>query len=215
MKLHDVTRALGLETPPYPGDAAFARVWQASLAREGYNIASLAMSTHTGTHVDAPRHFFDDRPALDEIPIERFFVPALLVECDARDMIRREDLENGTAGGIAPGGIAPGEALILKTRNSLLPFDRFSEEYVYLDVDAAQWIVERKVSLLGFDYYSVDAFRDAESKAHHVLLSAGALIVENLDLRAVETGRYRLACFPLKIPHSDGSPCRAILIGEE
>ena len=208
MRIHDITRTLGSETPPYPGDATFERVQAAWVPRDGYNISRLSMSSHSGTHVDAPRHFFDEGKSLDRFPIERFCLDALVAEVEASPVIEARDLE-----GI---DVRPGEALILKTPNGRLPVDEFREDFVYLSAGAAEWVVERGVALLGIDYYSVDAFTDDAQTAHHILLAGDdMLIVENLDLREAAPGRYRLICLPLKMDGADGAPCRAVLIEDD
>jgi len=204
-EIYDITRTLGRETPPYPGDAPFFLRQAATVSREGFNLSEIALSAHSGTHIDAPRHFFRKGKTLDQYPARRFVLNATVAVCGVRDVIRRDDLA----------GVRPrrGEALILKTRNSRLPFKRFNRRYVYLDEDAAQWIAQRGVSLVGFDYYSVDAFDDKGQKAHHILLAADVLVLENLDLRRVKAGRYGLVCLPLRIAGAEAAPCRAVLMG--
>jgi arylformamidase len=107
--------------------------------------------------------------------------------------------------------------LLLKTRNSKLwemPSPRFEPDYVALDPDAARWIVDKGIRLVGVDYLSVQRFADSEATTHRVLLEAGVVIVEGLNLTSVAPGPYRLVCLPLKLVGSDGAPARTILIKE-
>jgi arylformamidase len=103
--------------------------------------------------------------------------------------------------------------ILLKTRNSSL-WERagFQKDFVALAWDAAQWIVARGIQLVGVDYLSVEAFGAPEPRAHRILLGAGVVIVEGLNLHDIAPGNYTLACLPLKIKHGDGAPARAILI---
>jgi arylformamidase len=104
--------------------------------------------------------------------------------------------------------------LLLKTRNSSLwdtPNHEFFKEFAALTADAAQWVVDRGIRLVGIDYLSIQLFADKVSTTHHVLLADEVIIVEGLDLRAVEPGAYHLTCLPMKLKDADGAPVRAIL----
>lgn len=203
MTVWDITRELGRETPPYLGDSPFAARQEGTVSTTGSNTRRLEMSSHTGTHVDAPRHFFDEGKALGDFPIERFMPTALVVEVDAEVAIEASDLEGLDT--------APDEALLLKTHNSLMSLESFDEQWVHISADAARWIVKHGISLVGLDTYSVDAFDDRDQKAHHVLLGADVLILENIVLRDVAPGRYSLSCLPLRLKDADASPVRATL----
>ena len=104
--------------------------------------------------------------------------------------------------------------LLLKTRNSALwniPDHEFYTDFAALTADAAQWVVDRGIRLIGIDYLSIQLFADKLSTTHHVLLADEVIIVEGLDLRAVAPGRYQLTCLPMKLKDADGAPVRAIL----
>jgi arylformamidase len=202
--LYDITRTIGRDTLTYPGDAALAIDHAKSIARgDTYNYTQLHLSAHCGTHLDAPCHFIADGAAIAELPLERFRPSAHVVDTGAARVITAELL--------AGLELAPGEAVLFKTANALLPRDGFSPEYTYLDVEAARLLAGRGAGLVGIDYLSVDRYGDKHVPVHYILLGAGALIMEEADLRAVPPGRYRLYCFPLRLHETEASPVRAVL----
>ena len=196
----DITRTLGLDTVSFPDDVDFS----ASHTRaSGYALSRLVMSSHSGTHIDAPLHFFEGRESLDEVPVERFFLDADVIEIESPISVTVPELDS------CP--VEPGQAVLFKTKNSDLPRERFHENFVYIESDAAQWLVDKGVSLVGIDYISVERYDDMDFPVHLTMLGAGALILEDIDLRSVEPGRYQLTCLPIKTVHADGAPCRAVL----
>ena len=198
----DITRTLGLDTVSFPDDTDFS----VSRARvDGYALSRLVMSSHSGTHIDAPLHFFEGRETLDEMPVDRFFLDADVITVESTVAVTMSELDGYQ--------IEPGQAVLFRTKNSDLPRERFHENFVYIEPDVARWLVDMKVSLVGIDYLSVERYDDMDFPVHRILLGAGALILEDVDLRSVEPGRYRLVCLPIKTVHADGAPCRAVLWG--
>lgn len=169
------------------------------------NLTHLEMSAHTGTHMDAPRHFRKDGAAIDAMPPDAGVGPARVVAVRDPEAIRPAEL--------APLDIRPGERLLFRTANSGVSWidAPFRERFVHLTAEAGEFLVERGAHLVGVDYLSVDAFEAADSPVHHALLAAGIWIVEGLDLSRVAPGRYELICLPLKIEGGDGAPVRAVL----
>ncbi len=198
----DITRTLGLDTVNFPGDTDFL----ASPAfSDGCTLSELVMSSHSGTHIDAPLHFFGMRESIDEVPVERFILDCDVIAIESPVAVTMAELDDYP---IEPG---KGQAILFKTKNSDLSRERFYEDFVYIEADVARWLLEMGVSLVGIDYLSVERYGDADFPVHRTLLGAGALILEDVDLRAVEPGRYRLVCLPIKVHRADGAPCRAIL----
>lgn len=168
------------------------------------NISRLDFGVHSGTHIDAPLHFIDGGPAAEQLPLEPLLGPAYVV--DATSVPNDMDAE-ALAGLDLPDGA---ERILFKTPNSRLwGKDQFSQEFAHLTGSGAQFLLDRGVKLVGLDYLSV-----GDPDAHRLLLGAGVIAMEGLDLRAVEPGHYRLVCLPLKIVGSDGAPARAVLIKE-
>ncbi|MHB8060971.1 MAG: cyclase family protein [Gaiellaceae bacterium] len=167
------------------------------------NVSELDLGAHTGTHVDAPDHFLVGGAGAESLPLEALIGPAEVVDAGAAtvalDLLTLRNLE------LPPRG---SERILFKTRNSQLwSRDEFTRDFVRLDGEAAAFLVERGAKLLGIDYLSI-----GDADAHRVLLSAGVVCVEGLDLRGIEPGSYELVCLPLKLVGSDGAPARAVLI---
>ena len=164
------------------------------------NFTELALSVHTGTHVDAPSHFVDGAPGLESIDLDVLVGEALVVDAThVPERIGRADVE-----ALVPPGTV---RVLFQTRSAALwDRSRFSPEHVCLDGDGGRALVERGVRLAGIDYLSI-----GDPEAHRVVLGAGIVALEGLDLRAVAPGRYRLTCLPLLIPGADGAPARAVL----
>ncbi|MEA3282188.1 MAG: cyclase family protein [Euryarchaeota archaeon] len=198
----DITRTLGLDTVSFPDDVDFS----ASHTRAfGYAVSGLMMSSHSGTHIDAPFHFFERCESLDEVPVNRFFLDADVIEIESPTAVTVSELDSYP--------VKPDQAVLFKTRNSDLPREQFHENFVYIEPDAARWLVDKGVSLVGIDYISVERCDDMDFPVHRTLLGAGALILEDIDLRSVDPGRYHLTCLPIKTVRADGAPCRAVLRG--
>jgi len=176
------------------------------------NVSSLALTSHAGTHVDAPWHCIDDGATLEEVPLGRWVGPCWVAQVpDERPVVEPADLE---AAAIPPGL----ERLLVRTANSTawgrwegrepLPFD---ERYVGLSPRAAEWIVARGIKLIGWDELSVGPFGPANRETHRTLLGHDVLILETITLATVPPGAYRLTCLPLRLVIGDGAPARAVL----
>lgn len=169
-----------------------------------YNLTELSLSLHTGTHLDAPRHFSEAGPAIDALPLEQFDCPCHVVDTGDAEAVVVEHL--------AGLDVQRGDAVVFRTRNGRLPRDRMAESWVYITPEAAQRCVELGCALVGMDYIEVESGVDEGMyPVHTTLLTAGVLLLENLDLRQVPAGKYRLLCFPIKISGAEGAPCRAVL----
>ncbi|MCV2489346.1 cyclase family protein [Geodermatophilus sp. YIM 151500] len=192
--------------PLYPGDTDLVvRRDQRRSLGDLANVSSMTCSLHCGTHVDAPVHFLDGREGVDAVPLDALVGPAWVA--DATGV--RGDIDAAALEGID----VPDDAtrVLFRTTNSAL-WDEpaFVEDYVSLTPDAAAALVRRGVRLVGIDYLSVASYREP-APTHEVLLDAGVVVLETLDLRAAEPGRWQLTCLPLRIPGADGAPARAVL----
>ena len=209
MKIIDVSVPISPGLPVWPGDPQIVleRVHSIADGSES-NDSHMACSVHTGTHVDAPKHFVENGLTIETLALTTLIGPAWLVETPPLAIITVEALD-----GLAiPAGT---ERLLFKTRNSDLwekPNHEFNTEYVALNSEAAEWIVSKGIRLVGIDYLSVQLYADKEPQTHRLLLEAGVVILEGLDLRKSKSGLYQLICLPLKLVGSDGAPARAVLI---
>ncbi len=191
----------------YPGNPAIEISLQQSIAQgAGANVSNVRFGSHTGTHVDAARHFFMDGEPVDLIPLEKLVGPALLVRFsdDVRAIgeaeLRTVDLGSHTR-------------ILLCTRNSaLLSAKEFASDYTFLAPDGAAYLVQKGFELVGIDYLSIEQFHSGHHRTHRTLLERSVVIVEGLDLSVPPPGEYDLVCLPLRLEGCDGAPARAILI---
>jgi arylformamidase len=202
--VYDVTVPLVPGLPVYPGDPPFEIEPLQRLGSAPFSLSRMSLATHTGTHVDAPAHFLPGGATIDSLPLEILLGKARVVEIPARERIDRADLELRD--------LRDDLRILLKTRMSgqMLKPD-FQEDHLYLSGDAAAYLAQAGLKLVGFDYLSVDRYGAPDYPAHHALLEAGVVIVEGLDLSEVEPGEYDMACLPLRVADGDGAPARVIL----
>jgi arylformamidase len=202
----DISVANGPTQHVYPGDPP-PRIEQAKAIRRGdvCNVSLLTMGSHTGTHVDAPYHFIDGGARLGEVALDRMVGEALVADLRSRAAVDAAALESTP--------LRAGDILLCRTDNSWhWEKPDFQRDFVYLTLDAAALLVERGIRAVGIDYLSIEEFGSSDFPVHHCLLGAGVFVIEGLDLRAVEPGRYTLVCLPLKFPDLDGAPARAVLL---
>jgi arylformamidase len=205
----DVSLPIGPELLTWPGDPGVEVRPSSQIGRgDPANVSELRIGTHTGTHVDPPVHFVEGADSIDRVPLDVMFGEAVVADLTGVEAIGPEELD-----GLAlPEGT---ERLLCKTKNSelwtQLPVD-FPDDYVAVTAEGARWIVDRGLRLVGVDFLSVEAHGPPDFPVHHTLLENGLIIVEGLDLSAVEPGTHTFACLPLRITGGDGGPARALLI---
>lgn len=190
----------------WPGSPGLRVTRVASLAAgDAANSSCLTLDAHLGTHIDAPLHAFDGAGAVDNVPLGALVGPAWVSATGDADRI--------TADVLARCGLpADATRLLLKTANSSGATRRgtFDPGYAGLTLDAAEWLVERGVRLIGTDYLSVQRYEDPRT-THEVLLRAGVVLLEGLDLSDAEPGGWELICLPLRLVGVEAAPARAIL----
>lgn len=205
-RMYDVSRPLRDGGLIYPGDPEIRFRQHSSMARgDEANVSSLALGSHSGTHVDAPSHFLPDGDAVDRIPIDRLIGPAVVLEPAGTQHIGAAEL--------ATCDLHAQRRVLLRTRNSARPADAgFTPDYRALAPDGAEYLLRQGVELVGIDYLSIEAAESEDFAVHHLLLGRGVVIVEGLDLSAVPCGVYQFICLPLRLEGLDGAPARAVLI---
>jgi arylformamidase len=190
----------------FPGDPVFRlRRVRRIEAGDPYNLSSLSLGSHAGTHVDPPRHFFAEGGGVDAVPLERLNGPCHVLQVPrSAEAIGAREIRG------APSGT---KRLLLRTRNSERweKGERFFSDYTALRPDAAEEVVRRGIELVGIDSLSIESDSTGTFPVHHRLLGAGVLIVEGLRLAAVPPGEAELRCMPLRIQGGDGGPCRAAI----
>lgn len=207
-EIWDITVPFRTDLPLWPGDPSPSMTMMKCQA-DGYrcNVTRLDTGVHFGTHLDAPVHFIDGTKGVDELDLNILVGPCVVAGIPDVTEITPDHLESLDLP-------ADTRRLLLKTKNSILwdkPDHAFDTEFAALTADAARWVVDRGIRLIGIDYLSIQLFADKDSTTHHVLLSDEVIIVEGLDLRAVTPGAYQLTCLPIKLVAADGAPVRAIL----
>ena len=201
----DVSVPLDAGTPTYPGNPPFEMQPVKRIAEgASSNVSRLVMGTHTGTHVDAPRHFFDDGSGADALALDMLIGRVRVVDLPRRGGITADDL--------AAAALREDLRVLLKTPNSALwNSGGFRQDYTHLTESGARYLVDQGVKLVGVDYLSVEQFKQPGAPAHHVLLGGGTIVIEGLNLRDVEPGTYELFCLPLRVVDADGAPARVVL----
>ena len=205
-RLVDVSVLLAPGLATYPGNPEFQisavnRIADGDIA----NNSKLVMGTHTGTHVDAPLHFFDGRPGVDAMPLELLIGRARVIDLPHRGGITEQHL--------AAAGLREDLRVLLRTPNSALwnTSDGFHTDYTYLTEGGAKFLVGQGVKVVGVDYLSVEQYNKAGAPAHKALLGSGVIIIEGLNLSETDAGQYEMYCLPLRIAGADGAPARVVL----
>ena len=207
MKIYDITAEIS-DCLPVFGDE---RPKITTLARlesgDAYNLTWLSASAHTGTHADMPLHFISGGAGCDNIALEQFYGPAKVMRIAAKGHICKTDLE--------PLDIQAGDIILLDTGQSeYMRQGILKQDFIALTLEAAKHLIEKKIKTIGIDYLSVDPYHASDFLVHKALLGSGVAILEGLVLENIPEGEYILSALPLKISNGDGSPVRAVLIGE-
>jgi arylformamidase len=204
-KLLDVSVPLTQGLPTYPGNPPFEFQPVKRIAEGGSsNVSRMVLGTHTGTHVDAPRHFFDDGPGVDALPLDLLIGRVRVVEIGRRGPIGAADLQAE--------GLREDLRVLFKTPNSAFwNSDAFHEDYTHLSETGARYLVDQGVKVVGVDYLSIEQYKKPGAPAHKALLSNGIIIIEGLNLADAEPGMYEMYCLPLRVAGGDGAPARVVL----
>jgi arylformamidase len=206
--IYDISLSISELFVTWPGDPSISVTQVSHLDRGDHaTISRLEMGAHTGTPVDAPAHFVPGGAGVDTLDLNTLVGLALVAEVRDADVL--------TADVLAELAIPLGtERVLFRTRNSDLWAQgrrEFDENFVAISEDGARWLVGRGIRLVGVDYLSVAPF-GASRPTHEMLLQAGVVVLEGLNLNGIRPGMYQLVCLPLKIEGADGAPARAILM---
>ena len=208
MKIYDITRSVSESLAVWPDDRPFTPKWTARISDgSSVNVGAFEMSTHAGTHVDAPLHFQSDGASVDRIKLEIFVGPAYVVHVEDADAVGVHHIETLDFSGVP--------RVLFRTPSSNAPDGVFDERFTSIDPETIRFLADRGVVLIGTDAPSVDPFDSKTLPAHHELARCGIVNLENLMLREVPPGLYRLTALPLKLVGLDAAPTRAILTPAE
>lgn len=168
------------------------------------NVSELKFGSHCGTHIDAPYHFEENGVKIDRIPLEHLIGIATVFDIKNKEKIDLEDIKTLQ--------LKSRERVIFKTINSTYwRLAEFKKDFVYVTKEAAQYLVDCGVKVVGIDYLSIEKFGNKPADTHHTFLRNDVTLIEGLDLSNVKAGDYELIALPLKIKDGDGSPARVVL----
>lgn len=212
MKIYDISLPIKSHMLVWPGDPPVTMGSLSAIAKGDHsNVTQIQMSVHTGTHIDAPRHFIDSGGTIDQIPLRKMIGKAfVMIIDDDVDVISDQVLESHSDGHL----LNQTKKVLFRTRNSSLwrshP-NTFQTNYVGINALGAALLASLNLDLIGVDYLSVAPY-DETSQPHQILLSEEIVLLEGIDLSGVPSGFYDLYCLPLMIRGCEGAPARVILI---
>jgi arylformamidase len=205
--IYDVSVPITNTMPVWPSDPPVKltpKPHQSGDKTQRVVVTNIEMGSHSGTHIDAPWHFIDSGSRLNEIPLETLVGAATVFEIPNVPSIGIREVENLPLDGV--------ERILFKTENSKHWADgKFYEQFVYLELEAAQFLVDRGAKLVGIDYLSIDQFKSEKHPTHFALLGRNVVIVEGLNLSRISAGKYEITALPLNLQDVDGAPTRVIL----
>jgi kynurenine formamidase len=210
MKVVDLTLTVSEKIPTFPGSPKPHFIEWETIPKDGYNLELLFLSTHTGTHIDAPFHFAKNGKKIHEIMPERLVNEAVLIRIgkNSNRSISKTDIQNFEQ---KNGKIESGSTVIFHTGwQKNLNKEFYFTENPGLSVSAAKYLVSKKINMVGIDSPSIDLGTDSKFSVHHVLAKNNVLIVENLaNLNKIKSNSFHLITSPLKLKNATGSPIRA------
>ena len=200
----DISVRLAPDTKTWPGDMPISFILRSkATGDDGCNLSYINMCLHTGTHIDAPWHFFDDGIKTDEIGLELLMGKCFLLDVSSFPT----SVSHRHIQGRIPEGA---ERLIVKTMADEMYSDDPADMKRYLEADAVQYALEKGARLIGCDAYSIGGQGENCRRVHHAALDGGCVLLERLMLIGVGSGWYEMICLPLKV-HADGAPARVII----
>ncbi|MBT3474691.1 MAG: cyclase family protein [Thaumarchaeota archaeon] len=213
MKVIDLTLTISENIPTFPGSPQPNFINWESIEKDGYNLELLFLSTHTGTHIDAPYHFVKKGQKIDQIMTKRLVTEAILIKIrkGSDQAITKNDIQKFEK---KYGKIDDGSTVIFHTdwQKNLNKKSYFMKN-PGLGTSAAKYLASKKINLVGIDSPSIDLGKDEKFSVHHILAKSGILIVENLiNLDKINSQKFHLIVAPLKLKNATGSPVRAMAL---
>ena len=214
-RLVDLSVPVGPGTVVYPGDPEPRLSVHSTIDRDGFNLLSVAMGSQTGTHVDAPYHFDEATPKLDELPLDLFLGPAVVVDASGLGPRGRITWDH-----VAPvaARLAPGTVVLLRTDWSRRYGDAAYFDNPFLDAAACRRLLDLGVRTFCIDAINIDETPDDDHPGegfpvHHLIAEAGGVIGENLrNLADVDWADPFVMCLPIALEGADGGPVRAVAV---
>lgn len=205
MQIIDITRTISARLATYPLNPPYRHTRVRDMPGSPSALSEITLGTHTGTHVDAPRHVIPDGKGIEAVPLRALIAPAVILDCT-------EIAEVITAADLRRQDVRADHLVLLKTRNSFADPAVFHEGFVACEESAAQLLADAGCRAVGIDGPSIKKFH-VRDRTHHIFLERGIPVIEGLDLARAAAGPYALCvCLPLPIDGGDGAPARAVLL---
>jgi arylformamidase len=203
MQIIDISIPIGNKTLVHPSEDFLKIEPNRRFEKDGVRTSKIIIGSHTGTHIDAPRHFLEKGKGVDQIDLEKCMGPTQVIEIPKNvKIIEKEHLEEKINS----------PRILFKTKNSLLLNKPYTKNFTSLGVSGAEYLIEREVVLVGIDYVGIEASGSPGHPVHTKLLGNEVVIVEGLNLSKVTEGKYELRILPLSLTNLDAAPARAVLI---
>lgn len=201
--LWDISPVVTPEAPIFPGDEPFALRWTARLGPGcPVNLSALSMSPHVGAHADAPLHYADGAPSIDQVPLEAYLGPCRVVHAiGAGPLVTVQHLAHAAA------DLPP--RVLVRTRDRALT--TWTDDFAAFAPETIAWLAGQGVRLIGLDTPSIDPATSKALASHQQILRHDLRVLENLVLDTVPAGDYELIALPLKLAGACASPVRAVL----
>lgn len=209
MRIIDITRPLQPGMAVWPGDQGYYHFWTSQMEQgAAANVSAVILSVHTGTHADAPLHFTSNGPSIDQIPLNTFIGPAVVLDFIGEEIIGPDAMKERLKGfdGI--------QRVLFRTKSSFRDNFSWEVDFPYLIPETVDVLAEKGIVLIGTDAPSVDPYESEDLPVHRLLAENGIVNLENLLLKDVQTGRFQLFALPIKFEGLDAAPVRAILVEE-
>lgn len=206
-ELFDITLTISENMPVWSGDPTVALNKKRTISGgDSCNVTQIDIGSHTGTHIDAPYHFEEDGDRIDMLALDTLIGNVRVFDMAKEKEISVENIKDLNINGIT--------RVFFRTTNSdrwKLGVKEFTKDFVSVTGEAARFLVNAGVKLVGVDYLSIEKFGNKSHDTHHTLLKNGVIIIEGLDLSDISAGDYELIALPLKLKDGDGSPARVVL----
>ena len=211
LKFIDLTLPISEKIPTFPGSPQPIFIQWENIKDDGYNLELLFLSSHTGTHLDAPYHFLEKGKKIHEISLKRLVVDAILVKIRKRgdQPITKTDIQKFEK----KHGKIPNESTVIFWTNwqKMIKNDSYFVKNPGLSVTAAKYLISKKTNLVGIDSPSIDLGKEKRFLVHHLFAKNDVLIVENLaNLDKIKSWKFQLAVLPMKLKNATGAPVRAV-----
>lgn len=202
-EIYDISLNIEEGMVSFPGDTIPEFKRMKKIETDNYNLSNMRVSVHVGTHVDAPSHFIENGRTIEEIPPQRFMGEVQVIEIGDNNEIKKSELESIDFNS---------NKILFKTNNSrIISENIFYDDFVYLNYEAAEFLIESGIDFIGIDYLTIESIDTTDFAVHKLLLKNNVIVLEGINLKGVNPGKYKMISLPLKLTGAEASPVRALL----